>query len=67
MVWSPDCQLLMIYVQPSGSRVLGCLELLDIAGDYLLAWSEIFVRPDEWYADVIAAWHPSSAAIINDL
>ena len=64
MIWSPDCQLLLVYVQRAGSRVEGCLELLDVAGDCMLARSETLCGMDEWHTHVVAAWHPSSAAII---
>ena len=53
----------MMYVQWGGSPVEGCLELLDVAGECMLAWSETLRGVDEWQVYEAAAWHPSSAAI----
>ena len=64
MIWSPDCQLLMLYAQWGGSPAEGCLELLDVAGDCMLAWSETLCGVGAWLIFVAAAWHPSSNAII---
>ena len=64
MIWSPDCRLLMVYKQWTGLHVQGCLELLDVAGDCVLARSEVLRDVDSWNTFAGVAWHPSSKAII---